>query len=162
MRSSSARRGAGVVQMIVTGSSEESTRQAIDLVATHPGVLFATAGVHPHHAVDLTAEALPTLEANSRRDPAWSPSANAGSTTSAICPLVICSGAHSAGSSRSPHASASRCSCISATRMRISFAILREHRVSAASRTASRAREQERDAYLELGLHIGITGLDQR
>ncbi len=28
----------------------------------------------------------------------------------------------------------------------------------AASRTASRAGEKERDAYLELGLHIGITG----
>ena len=39
---------AGVRQIVITGSSEESTRRAIELSATHPGVLFATAGVHPH------------------------------------------------------------------------------------------------------------------
>ena len=36
-------RAAGVVQMVVTGSSEESTRKAIELADAHPGVLFATA-----------------------------------------------------------------------------------------------------------------------
>src|SRR4051812_28104473 len=35
---------AGVVQMMVTGSSGESTRQAIELARTHPGLLFATTG----------------------------------------------------------------------------------------------------------------------
>ena len=50
---------AGVAQMVVTGSSEESTRKAIELARAHPGVLFATAGVHPHHAADLTAEPCP-------------------------------------------------------------------------------------------------------
>ena len=54
---------AGVVQMVVTGSSLEATRNAIALARAHPGVLYATAGVHPHHAADLTAEALPELEA---------------------------------------------------------------------------------------------------
>src|SRR5882672_2166043 len=53
---------AGVAQMIVTGSSEDATRKSIDLARVHPGVLFATAGVHPHHAADLTLEALPELE----------------------------------------------------------------------------------------------------
>jgi len=57
---------AGVAQMIVTGSSEDATRKSIDLARVHPGVLFATAGVHPHHAADLTAEALPVLEALAR------------------------------------------------------------------------------------------------
>jgi len=41
---------AGVAQMVVTGSSEESTRRAIELSATHRHKLFATAGVHPHNA----------------------------------------------------------------------------------------------------------------
>src|SRR5882757_2507744 len=41
---------AGVVQMMVTGSSADSTRQAIEMARTHPDVLFATAGVHPHYS----------------------------------------------------------------------------------------------------------------
>ena len=35
---------AGVTQMIVTGASEDGTRQAIRLAQAHPGRLFATAG----------------------------------------------------------------------------------------------------------------------
>ena len=46
---------AGVVQMLVTGSSLEGSRHAIALAQQHPGLLFATAGVHPHHAAELTA-----------------------------------------------------------------------------------------------------------
>jgi len=53
---------AGVMQMIVTGASEGGTRKAIELSQRHPGVLFATAGVHPHHAADLTLEARQTLQ----------------------------------------------------------------------------------------------------
>ena len=60
---------AGVAQMVVTGASVEGTRKAIELANTHPGVLFATAGVHPHHAADLTADALAELAALAR-DPA--------------------------------------------------------------------------------------------
>jgi TatD DNase family protein len=44
---------AGVVQMIVTGSSVESSRTALSLSRQHPGRIFATAGVHPHHATAL-------------------------------------------------------------------------------------------------------------
>lgn len=44
---------AGVVQLIVTGSSLASTRGAIALARAHPGIVFATAGVHPHHAREL-------------------------------------------------------------------------------------------------------------
>lgn len=40
----------GVRRMIVTGSTAESSRQAADLAASLRGILFATAGVHPHHA----------------------------------------------------------------------------------------------------------------
>ncbi len=44
---------AGVAQMIVTGSDGPSTEHAIALARAHPGRLFATAGVHPHHAREL-------------------------------------------------------------------------------------------------------------
>src|SRR6266436_4817973 len=52
---------AGVVQMMVTGSSGSSTREAIGMARTHPGRLFATAGVHPHYAKELTDELLAEL-----------------------------------------------------------------------------------------------------
>jgi TatD DNase family protein len=47
-------REAGVVQMIVTGASEEGSRKALELALEHPGELFATAGVHPHRASEYS------------------------------------------------------------------------------------------------------------
>ena len=47
---------AGVATMIVTGSSDDSNVRAAKLAAAQPGVLFSTAGVHPHHASDYTDE----------------------------------------------------------------------------------------------------------
>ena len=47
---------AGVATMIVTGSSDHSNVRAAELAETHPGVLYSTAGVHPHHASDYTDE----------------------------------------------------------------------------------------------------------
>ncbi len=49
-------RNAGVARMIVTGASREHSPRALALAQAHPGVLFATAGVHPHHAVEYTEE----------------------------------------------------------------------------------------------------------
>src|SRR3546814_11510942 len=49
-------RDAGVVQMVVTGASREHSPQALALARAHPGELFATAGVHPPHASEYTAE----------------------------------------------------------------------------------------------------------
>jgi TatD DNase family protein len=48
-------RDAGVVQMVVTGASREHSPRALQLARAHPGELFATAGVHPHHAGEYTA-----------------------------------------------------------------------------------------------------------
>jgi TatD DNase family protein len=45
-----------VAQIVVTGASAEGTRAAYALALAHPGVLYATAGVHPHHAGDYHAE----------------------------------------------------------------------------------------------------------
>jgi TatD DNase family protein len=56
-------RAAGVVQLIVTGSSLASTARALELARAHPGELFATAGVHPHHATEVGADAWDALAA---------------------------------------------------------------------------------------------------
>ena len=45
---------AGVTRIIVTGSSDTSNVQATALAELHPGVLYSTAGVHPHHASDYS------------------------------------------------------------------------------------------------------------
>ena len=47
---------AGVTTMIITGSSDASNRRAAELAEASPGVLYSTAGVHPHHASDYTDE----------------------------------------------------------------------------------------------------------
>ena len=47
---------AGVAQIVVTGASREHSPKALALAQAHPGVLFATAGVHPHHATEYTDE----------------------------------------------------------------------------------------------------------
>ena len=39
--------------MVVTGASRTANEEAYALAQAHPGVLYATAGVHPHHAVDF-------------------------------------------------------------------------------------------------------------
>jgi TatD DNase family protein len=60
---------AGVSRAIVTGASVTSSVQAAALAEDHPGVLYATAGVHPHHAADFdehTAAALRAQLANPR------------------------------------------------------------------------------------------------
>jgi TatD DNase family protein len=49
-------RDAGVVQLVVTGASREHSPKALALAQAHPGFLFATAGVHPHHASEYTDE----------------------------------------------------------------------------------------------------------
>jgi TatD DNase family protein len=56
-------RGQCVLQMIVTGASVASSAAAIELARAYPGTLFATAGVHPHHAAEFTAADLPALRA---------------------------------------------------------------------------------------------------
>jgi TatD DNase family protein len=41
---------AGVTRMIVTGTDIEHSRKALALCRAYPGTLYATVGVHPHHA----------------------------------------------------------------------------------------------------------------
>ncbi|GHE27167.1 TatD family hydrolase [Vulcaniibacterium thermophilum] len=49
-------RAAGVTRMIVTGADRAHSPKALALARAYPGVLFATAGVHPHHATEYTDE----------------------------------------------------------------------------------------------------------
>jgi TatD DNase family protein len=45
----------GVRHMVLTGSTLESSRAAIELARKSPGTFRATAGIHPHHARDFHA-----------------------------------------------------------------------------------------------------------
>jgi TatD DNase family protein len=46
---------AGVTRIVITGSSRDSNAAAVGLARARPGCLYATAGVHPHHAKDYDA-----------------------------------------------------------------------------------------------------------
>jgi TatD DNase family protein len=54
-------REAGVVAMVVTGTTVAESRAAAALADAHPGTLWATAGVHPHHARECDAATIPAL-----------------------------------------------------------------------------------------------------
>lgn len=54
---------ASVAQIVVTGADAASSEQAIALARRYPGFLFATAGVHPHHARDFSSETEKRLQA---------------------------------------------------------------------------------------------------
>ncbi|MDR0389301.1 MAG: TatD family hydrolase, partial [Spirochaetaceae bacterium] len=58
---------AGVSPLVITGSSEESSRAAADYAARFPGKLYATAGVHPHEARRCGGKTLDTLAALAKR-----------------------------------------------------------------------------------------------
>lgn len=59
---------AGVVQIVVTGASEEGSLKAAELARARPGRLFATAGVHPHRAGDYHADTESVLVELLKRD----------------------------------------------------------------------------------------------
>jgi TatD DNase family protein len=148
---------AGVSQMIVTGSSIDSTRKAIDFSAAHPGMLFATAGVHPHHAADVTTDTLPALQELAR---------DSHVVAVGECGLDYFRDLSPRDLQR--RAFAWQLEIAAATGKPVFLhqrdahddfiAILREHRITHGVAHCFTAGNQERDAYLELGLHIGITG----
>jgi len=150
--------GVGVVQMIVTGSSAASSRAAIALSRQHGGRLFATAGVHPHHATELPASL-----------------AQLGDLASA--PEVVAVGECGLDYYRnySPHTVqreafhrqlelATRCGKPVFLHQRDAhsdfIAILREHWPALSGGVAHcfTGGAAELESYLELGLAIGITG----
>lgn len=56
-------RANGVTRLIVTGTSVTASAQALELAQELPGTLYATAGVHPHHAAELDAHGVDALRA---------------------------------------------------------------------------------------------------
>ena len=58
-------RQAGVETIVVTGTTPEESRSAIALADSHRG-MFATAGVHPHHARDCGPDTIPQLRVHRR------------------------------------------------------------------------------------------------
>ncbi len=51
----------GVHRMILTGATEDGSQKALQLAKAHPGTLFATAGIHPHHAKEVHGETFTIL-----------------------------------------------------------------------------------------------------
>jgi len=58
----------GIQRIIVTGASAQGSLDAFELTRTHPGRLFSTAGVHPHHAADYTDEVHTGLDKLTRHE----------------------------------------------------------------------------------------------
>lgn len=54
---------AGVIAQIVTGADLPGSEAAAQLAQTRPGMLWSTAGVHPHHAAQLHGDQAPAFEA---------------------------------------------------------------------------------------------------
>jgi len=52
----------GVHQLMVTGASVEGSAQALALAQQYPTKLFATAGIHPHHAEEATRDGMLRIE----------------------------------------------------------------------------------------------------
>jgi len=53
----------GVRRMILTGTTERGSAEAAELAASRPGALWSTAGVHPHYVKDCGPDTLPALRA---------------------------------------------------------------------------------------------------
>ncbi|MCC7462745.1 MAG: TatD family hydrolase [Gammaproteobacteria bacterium] len=150
---------AGVRRMIVTGASAAGSLAARDLVHAHPGVLYATAGVHPHHAAEVTAAVLATLR------------------SLLADPLVVASGECGLDYYRNFAPRAAQCAAFEAQLDLAAeggkpvflhqrdahadfMAILRQHRrrLPRAVAHCFTGTASELEDYLALDLHIGITG----
>jgi TatD DNase family protein len=150
---------AGVMQMIVTGSSAASSRAAISLSRQYPGKLFATAGVHPHHATELTSAVLTEIGQLAREPEVlavgecgldyyrnYSPRAAQREAFRGQLELAAASGKPVFLHQRDAHEDF--------------IAMLREHWAALSGGVAHcfTGGAAELEAYLELGLAIGITG----
>jgi TatD DNase family protein len=148
-------RAHGVARIIVTGSSVEESRHAAQLANAHG--LYATAGVHPHHARDCNAETIPALR------------------EIAAHPRVVALGECGLDFNRnySPHPSQEKWFVaqlelaaelgkplfLHSRDAHPRFAeILRNLRVDKAVAHCFTGEAAELRAYLDLGLYIGITG----
>jgi TatD DNase family protein len=149
-------RQAGVSHIVLTGTSENDSRRALELAGQYPG-LRATAGVHPHHARDWSSAALETLK------------------TLAGDSRVVAIGECGLDFNRnySPHPAQEDCFV---AQLELGLAlkkplflhsrdayprfveILKSSKIETAVAHCFTGEREELHAYLDLGLYIGITG----
>src|SRR5690606_12287965 len=144
--------------MIVTGTSVTASAQAAELAASRPG-LYATAGVHPHHAVELDAHTVDAL-----RELAAQPKVVAVGE----CGLDFFRNFSPPDAQERAFVAqlelAAECGLPVFLHQRDAHerftAILTEHRKSLTGGVAHcfTGGPAELEAYLELGLYIGVTG----
>lgn len=147
---------AGVGELVITGTGVEESRAAVALAAARRG-LYATAGVHPHHASDSNDATIPALREIARH------------------PKVVAIGECGLDFNRnySPHPSQEQW-FLAQLELGIELGkplflhsrdahprfaeILRAHRPAKAVAHCFTGEQAELHAYLDLGLYIGITG----
>jgi TatD DNase family protein len=152
-------RDAGVRRILVTGTSIASTRAAIELARRKPGVLFATAGIHPHDASAASAASLADLVELARAPEVKSMGECGLDFDRDFSPRPAQEAAFEA---QLEIAAANRLPVFLHERAAHErfLAILTRHRprLSRAVAHCFTGTERELEAYLALDLHIGITG----
>jgi TatD DNase family protein len=152
-------RETGVRRILVTGTSVESTRAAIDLARAHPGALFATAGIHPHDASTASPAALAELAELARAPEVKSMGECGLDFDRDFSPRPTQEAAFEA---QLEIAAANRLPLFLHERAAHDrfLAILSRHRprLGRAVVHCFTGTERELDAYLALDLHVGITG----
>jgi TatD DNase family protein len=150
-------RQAGVAQIIVTGTTVQESQAAFALAASHSDALYATAGVHPHHARDCDSRTIPALRELAKD------------------PRVVAIGECGLDFNRnySPHLeqekwfvaqielalSLNRPLFLHSRDAHPRFAeIVKHYQVKNAVAHCFTGEREELKAYLDLGLYIGITG----
>jgi TatD DNase family protein len=146
----------GVTRIIVTGTSVAESQAALELASLHEN-LFATAGIHPHHARECDSETIPALRGLAKH------------------PRVVAIGECGLDFNRnySPHPDQEKW-FIAQLELGIELdmplfmhsrdafprfsEILKSHRPARAVAHCFTGNKEELHAYLDLGLYIGITG----
>ncbi|MFT5448377.1 MAG: TatD DNase family protein [Gammaproteobacteria bacterium] len=150
---------AGVSQMVVTGSTAAESVACIELAQAHRQRLFATAGVHPHHAREWDSAVAESIAGSAQHD----------------CVVAVGEAGLDFNRDFSPRDDQER---VFIAQLRLAaklgkplflherdaferfHSILREHRphLGAVVVHCFTGNDAALDAYLELDLHIGITG----
>lgn len=149
----------GVRRMIVTGTTVAASVAAAELAGRHEGRLFSTAGIHPHHASECDLAALDELKALA---------ANGCVVAIGECGLDYYRNFSPAKAQRDAFVAHLRLAVELAMPVFLHqrdahedfLAILRDIHTELRGGVAHcfTGGPRQRDAYLELDLHIGVTG----
>ena len=149
--------GAGVTKIVVTGTSVIESSRALETAKNHSETLYATCGVHPHHARECDNATIPALRELARD------------------PRVVAIGECGLDFNRnySPHPDQEKW-FIAQIELALELGkpiflhsrdafprfpqILKQFRIEKAVAHCFTGDKAELHAYLDLGLHIGITG----